>query len=240
MSTAIDLIASVLPDVTLPEIPKRGICCVTGLECNTISRHHVILDSFTSVDLLRSPQSDRAGVNAFKVLQYTVTHPTPEKKRDLRPLQQSSWVCTDKSLTLLNRVGVRDHVLNGVEASRWCGYATTSYKKHGALRTPVNSGRSQIWLFETTLVDCSDRQKVLKMWQRMRDAQDNGISRPLIESLDISPGYIIKLGWRRWIEFERWASPIIQSPLYRFIAYLLPSIAELKGETDEDQDNGSE
>lgn len=226
--TAIDLIYPCLPQQAPPEIPADGVCCVTGEHGETIARKHGILDSFTNLDLLRAPQSDRIGIPAWRVLQYTVAHPDPAKKRDLRPLQQSAWICDGESLALLDRQGVRERVIAGVQAERWCGYATTSYKKHGALRAPINTGQAQVWLFEQLAVDCTDRTLVADYWSRMRDAQDHGIHRPLIEQLDVAPGYIGKIGWRRWIEFERWARPCYKSPLYQFIAYLLPSMEELR------------
>jgi hypothetical protein len=197
----------------------------------TIDRKYGILSSFTNFDLLRAPNSDRIGLDAWRVLTYRVPHPGG-KKRELRPLQQSSWLCDGKSVELLDRSGVRKNVLNGVITKCWAGYATTSYKKHGALRAPVNSGKQQMWLWETVLVDCTDRAVVGEYWRMMRSAQDAGIHRPLIESLDISPGYIAKLGWRRWRDFEHWARPRHRSVLYRFIVYLLPSMEELKNVAD--------
>jgi hypothetical protein len=50
----------------------------------------------------------------------------------------------------------------------------------------------------------------------------------LIERLDIAPGYMAKIGWRVWRDFESWARPRMRSPLYEFMTYLLPSKEELK------------
>lgn len=213
--TAIDLIAGALPSETPPEEPTPGLCCVTGAECATIARKHVVKPSFTNLDLLRAPQSDRAGVAAWRVLNHA-------------PARQSLWWCDGHELRLLKRVDVRALVLDGVTASQWCGYATTSYKKHGALRAPVNSGARQLWLYEMLVVDCSDRDQVAETWARLRTAQDAGIPRPLIEALDIAPAYMAKIGWRIWRDFEAWARPRMKSPLYQFLTYLLPSQEELK------------
>jgi hypothetical protein len=225
---AIELIAQALPKVELPEEPQEGICCVTGTKTQTINKDWAIKDSFTNFDLLVAPSSDRISLPAWRVLTYTVVHPDPTKKRDLRPLQSSSWMCDGKQLYLLDRKGVRVQVLNGVDEKQWCGYATTSYKKHGALRAPLNQKSKQIWLFETIFVDCSDRIKVKDTWSKLCEAQLAGISRPLIESLDIAPGYISKIGFKTWITFEHWARPRMWSPLYQFLTYLLPSQEELK------------
>jgi hypothetical protein len=171
--------------------------------------------------------SDRVGLAAWRVLTYTVVHTNPAKQRDLRPLQQSSWICDGEAVMPLDRQAVRRHVLDGVVAAQWAGYVTTSYKKHGVLRAPVNTGRRQVWLFELLLVDCSDRPAVASMWERLRVAQDAGIPRPLIESLDIAPAYMAKIGWRLWRDFEVWARPRYRSPLYLFLTYLLPSREEM-------------
>lgn len=213
--TAIDLIAAALPPENPPETPQPGVCCVTGAECDTIARKHVIKPSFTNYDLLRAPMSDRAGVAAWRVMNHA-------------PARQSLWWTDGKVFRLLKRQDVRTLVLDGVDAAQWSGYVTTSYKKHGALRCPVNTGARQVWLFEMLLVDCSDRAAIAETWRRLRAAQDAGIPRPLIETLDVSPGHMSKIGWRVWAEFEAWARPRVQSALYQFVTYLLPSQEELK------------
>lgn len=226
--TAIELLAAALPKALPPELPAPGVCCVTGSTGPTIRRGHAILDSFTNMDVLRAPMSDRVSVAAWCVMQHTVPHTDPDKKRDLSPLRQSHWLCDGETIEYLDRRGVRRHVLDGVSARTWAAYATTSYKKHGALLAPVNAGGRQVWLWETRLVDCSDRDAVADTWSRLRAAQTAGIPRPLIEHLDIAPGYMAKIGWRTWRDFEQWAHPRRNSPLYQFLTYLLPSQEELK------------
>lgn len=214
--TAIDLIASALPPEAPPEPPADGVCCVTGARGPTVAREWAIKPSFTNLDLLRAPDSDRAGIEAWRVLNYA-------------PARQSSWACNGKTFARLDRKGVREHVLTRDEIAIPCAYyATTSYKKHGALRAPANPPGRRVWLFEMRLVDCSDMDEVADMWARLRAAQDAGIPRPLIEHLDIAPGYMAKIGWRVWRDFEAWARPRMRSPLYEFLTYLLPSQEELK------------
>lgn len=212
--TAIDLIAAALPPASPPEASYPGICCVTGAECSTVARNLVIKPSFTNYDLLAAPTSDRAGLAAWRVMNHA-------------PARQSLWFCDGLEFRLLKRVDARKLVLDSVTAAHWSGYVTTSYKKHGALRCPVNTGARQVWLFEMLRVDCSDRDAVAEMWGRLRTAQDAGISRAMLESLDISPAYLAKIGWKLWREFERWAADRLQSPLYRFLCYFLPSREEL-------------
>jgi len=214
--TAIDLIAAALPPVEPPEPALPGVCCVTGAIERTVSRALVIKPSFTNLDLLRAPDSGRAGLPAWRALNHNA-----ERK--------SSWICDGRAFEPLDRKGVRARVLDPAPADRPTAcYATTSYKKHGALRAPVNAPGRRVWLFETRLVDCSDPAAVADTWARLRAAQDAGIPRPLIEHLDISPGYMSRIGWRLWTTFEAWARPRIRSPLYEFLTYLLPSQEELK------------
>jgi len=214
--TAIDLIASALPPESPPETPMEGVCCVTGATCATVRRKHVIKPSFTNLDLLRAPDSDRAGVAAWRALTY-------------KGERMSSWVCNGETFERLDRKGVRQHVLSRDEIATPCAYyATTSYKKHGALLAPANPPGSRVWLFEMRLVDCSDMAAVAETWARLRAAQDAGIPRPLIEHLDIAPGYMAKIGWRVWRDFEAYARPRMLSPLYEFLTYLLPSQEELR------------
>lgn len=230
--SAVDLVATALPDAEPPEEPVTGICCVTGGVCLTLPRRLAIKPSFTDGSLLRAPHSDRVGLDTWRVLDYR--QPNPGKKRDRFPLRQSSWLCDGETLTLLTRQGVREHVLAGVNADQWAGYVTTSYKKHGVLRARVNTNGRQVWLWEMVLVDCTDWTAVSQTWGRLREAQDAGIPRPLIESLDISPDYMGKIGWRIWREFETWARPRMRAPLYRFMTYLLPSKVELTAMMEEE------
>lgn len=212
---AIDIVASAVGGEP-PEEPAPGICCVTGVECETIDREHVIKPSFTNFDLLRAPESRRAGVAAYRAL-------TLDAER------KSSWWCDGERFVKLNRVDVRERVIGGVASTLpWAGYATTSYKKHGALRAPVNTGSAQRWLFELAIVDCTQRDTVAAMWQRLRAEQDGGIGRSLMEALDGPTAVLAKIGIDRWRRFAEWATPVSQSPLYRFLCYLLPSADELK------------
>lgn len=223
---AAELLFKALPGTDAPEQPYEGICCVTGAIGPTVSRKLAISRSFTNLDLLRAPESDRIGLPAWRAITYTVPN---GRRRGLAPLRQSHWFCDGESIQFLDRVGVRELVL--VEDDRlrpWSGYATTSYKKHGFLRCPVNTGTRRVWLWETRLVDCSDMEAVSETWHRLRSAQDAGITRSMIENLDISATCMAKIGWRVWREFYGWAHSRRNAPLYQFLTFLLPSKEELK------------
>ncbi len=199
-----------------PDGIALGTCCVTGEECNTVPRRAVLGRSFTDGATLAAPASPRIGLDAYTALRYKWE-------------RMSSWRCDGETFLRLDRLGVRNAVLNPVPVPRrpWAGYATTSYKKHGALRAPVNDATSAVWLFESRLVDCSDPRRVQAWWQCLIGAQRRGFSRPVLETLDCPPVLLRQGGLREWLAFERWARPRYRSALYAFLCYLLPSKKEL-------------
>jgi len=218
----VDLIAASIPidDPDRPVMPgdiESGICAVTGQLCSTIQRDLLLGKSFTDGSLLAAPGSDRVGLNAYLALKYKWE-------------RMSSWICDGKTFSRLDRQGVRSAVFSKSPELPWCSYATTSYKKHGSLRTPINSGGQRIWLFESRLVDCTDFQKMMEIWDRLNIELRRGFGRSILESADCPVYLIQKIGMREWIDFERWATPIKNSSLYAFMCYLLPSQEELKNE----------
>ena len=220
----VELIANAIKDYHEIEIPKKtelDICCVTGEKCQTISRKEVLSSNFTNYDILKSPESDRIGIAATMSLKY-------------RP-ERSSWFVNEKEFIRFDKNLFRDMFLNGVKKSKyWAIYITTSYKKHGALVTKINScsngniRKYGYWRFEQLNVDASDGQKNKFWYNKISEAMENGIGRTIIESLECPPFLIKKIGISKWIEFEKWARNKYQSPLYKLCCYLLPSQKELK------------
>lgn len=217
--TALDLLSDALGDEAeaLLCTPENGICCLTGAHGPTIPRKDLIGASFTDRDLMRRPDSDRVGVPAWRALRHKWE-------------RMSSWICDGQTFDRLDRQTVRLHVIGGVDRPQWAAYATTSYKKHGALRTPVNSGGSQFWRFENTTVDCSDRERIAEWWERLNHWLRAGIVRPVLESGRCSPYAIKCAGVQEAIAFDQWAATKWRSPIYQFLCYLLPSQEELKNE----------
>lgn len=209
--SAIALLANHLQEIAPPEPPTDGLCCVTGVVGPSIARKYAVKPSFTNLDLLRAPESDRVGVAAWRVL----TDHT---------LRQSSWICDAGGFRRIDRLVARELVLTTRPDAPWCGYITTSYKKHGALRAPVNAAGSYRWLFEMDVVDAREPHD---WWEIIRDARTAGIPRPVIETLDCSV-YLMSKHFALWRDFERWARDKWQSPLYRLLTYLLPSEEELR------------
>jgi len=214
----------------LPEPVSVANCAVTGHVCQCVPRDALLGKSFRDQGVLRWPDSGWVSLAVWCAFTY---HLDRGKKRAFYPERQSSWLVVDSywgaRLFLLDRQGVRDRVLSSEQApALWAGYVTTSYKKHGSLYTPINSPGQAIWQWEQTRVDCSDRDLVADTWRVLREAQNAGIPRPCIESLAPYAAQIRKVGVSTWQDFEAWARPRHLSPLYRFLAYLLPSAAALK------------
>jgi hypothetical protein len=203
----------------LPSGTMQGVCAFTGSIGPCVPRAVLLGKSFTDQHVLRAPDSPLVSVEAWVALKYKWE-------------RMSSWICDGRTFTRLNRQAVREHVINSVTARRWAGYITTSYKKHGSLRAPVNNPGRQVWLFESRIVDCSDRARLEDWWSVMTDAQLQGVSRQSQETLDMPPGIVRKVGVDVWEQFRAWADDKWQSPLYALLCYLLPSQAELRGETE--------
>jgi len=209
--------ALTVTEAPYPESCGNDICCVTGDVGPVVKRRALFGPSFTDGALLAAPESLYAGVDAYRAMKYKWE-------------RMSSWFCDGNVFTRLDRVGVRDAVFTRHKELSWSGYATTSYKKHGAIRAPVNAGARALWLFETRLVDCSDRALLFGWWGILNAALRDGVGRQVLETLDC-PGFVMrKVGLKRWMAFEAWAKPRHKSALYAFLCYLLPSQKELKEE----------
>lgn len=221
---AVELFSAAVSDDKVPpypEAPEDGVCCLTGAEGPTIARKHLLTKSFTDWSRLAAPGSDRVSIHVWRAWMYGWR--AEGKARDYRPERMSAWWCDGKELRLIDRKTIRDLVLDPPTAEHWCGYATTSYKKHGTLVAPVNTS-SQVWAWDDERVDVSG---VHAVWERLREARVSGVPRPVLESLEPNRWAIQALGYAGWIEFERWARPLYQSALYRFCCYLLPSKEEI-------------
>jgi hypothetical protein len=175
--------------------------------------------------MLQRPDSDRVSVAAWTA--FTAGELRDGKSRRYCPERMSSWRCTANRFEALSRQGVRDAVFGEPPGSAWAGYATTSYKKHGSLRAPVNDGTGNVWLWETRLVDCSDRTELRVMWEKMRGYQDAGIPRPVLETGELDAYLVAKIGIPTAMQYQKWSAPLVWSAVYQFVVYLLPSKEEL-------------
>lgn len=217
--TPVNLIASAIQaDPERPELPcepRDGVCAVTGMAGACVPRKELFGKSFTNGDILARPDSDFVSVDAFLALKYKWE-------------RMSSWFCDGKTFQRLDRQGVRAKVFQPEMPEQWTAYATTSYKKHGALNAVVNTATRRVWLFEMRRVDLSDLTQVMEWWGVLNVALRAGIGRSVMETLDCPPFVIAKVGLQTWLTFEAWARPRYLSALYAFLCYLLPSQEELK------------
>jgi hypothetical protein len=226
----VELLAQAIPAADReppPVTPQPGVCCITGKSSgDTIPRKKLLSSNFSDTNLLAAPDSDRVGLPAWYSWRYGYLA-DPTKKRKKKPEMMACWWCDGEQFKEVGKVEIRDLVLNGTSAKRWAGWVTTTYKKHGSLRSPVNGRPYGIWGFDDLLVDASNITTVAEYWRIMREAQDAGIWRTAIKTLDAPTGMIRKAG-AVWQPFYRWAQTRYQSPLYHFLEYLLPSQEELK------------
>ena len=231
---AVDLIAATLTDdqkFPVPVEPARGVCCVTGEETMTIPRKKLFGSSFLDANILAAPASDRVGVNAWHAMQfgeYGKNEDGTLKKVRRKPEMRSCWWTDGRTFSIIGKSEIRKMVLNGSPSVPWAGWVTTSYKKHGALRAPVNMSSYGVWAFDDLLVDCRDVDRVKAWWQTLRNAQKDNIGRTAMAAASMPPALAARIGLDVWLPFQTWASERYQSPLYRFLVYLLPSQAEIK------------
>lgn len=226
---ACNLVAAAIPSAmrpALPCAPVDGLCAVTGAQGPCLPRSMVISDANCDAYLFAAPSSPLVSVDVFIAWNFGQTK--PGGKRQTCPERQSCWFCDGREFRSIDKAFMRRIAIDGSETRPWAMWITTSYKKHGTVRSPVNQRARGVVGFDELRVDCTDGPAVDATWARLCAAQYAGIPRPLIESLDISPGHMEKIGWRVWRNFEAWARPRRLSPLYRLLTYLLPSQEELK------------
>ena len=179
------------------------------------------------MNLLAAPNSEYVSAEVLQVWEFGYKT-AEDKKRDKRPERMSSWFCDGVTFEELDRQGVRAKVFQAEMPPVWTAYATTSYKKHGSLRSRVNTGGKRVWLFEERAVDLSDMATVNEWWGVLNQALRDGFGRSVLETLDCPPYLIAKNGLAKWQALEAWGRDKINSAKYAFLCYLLPSQEELK------------
>lgn len=203
--------------VPLPVEPIQSVCAVTGENCLCVPRKKLFSSNFTEQPNLQCPDSQFVGIEAYQTLKYKKT-------------RMSSWIATKGQFQLLKRIDVRPLVLSGTDLDLWAGWVTTTYKKHGATRARLNYAGQTVWAFDEKLIDCSDAEKVKRVYNQLVTYLKKGFSRTSLETLQC-PGFVImRAGLKEWLGLEAWAKPLYKSNLYKFLCYLLPSQDELKAE----------
>lgn len=226
MPHVVDLIAAALcaavSDPDAPETPQNtidGVCCLTGEVTSCVPRAEVIGKSFTNQDILAAPKSNLIGINAYVALKYKWE-------------RMSLWLVTAQKFTRFEKDtknDLREMVLSGEYPHEpWAGYVTTNYKKHGAFTAQVNTAGRAFWGFDEFVVDCSDIDAVNDHYSRLLAAKMAGIGNDTLENLVAAPITIKMCGVETWLDFESWARPRHQSPLYKFCRWLLPPMDKIK------------
>ena len=218
----------------IPEKPARGVCCVTGLECDTISRKCGIKPTFTRQDIFRAPDSDRIGVDAFLTLGYE-----PERK--------ACWIATEKEIRLVReniKATFREIILNEQYPEGWWAiFITTTWKKHGAIVAPACQGKRRPFVaLDDEAIDVSRADILRDYFSRLRAAKKKGFSMQMLADVAFDAASM-KFGsftLDKWFEFRDWANGIKRSPLYRLALYLLPSAEELKAEREAEAKQGNQ
>jgi len=133
----------------LPIDPSDGVCAITGASCPCIPRKKLLGKSFTNGDLLARPESDMVSTDAYYALKFKWE-------------RMNSWFCDGVTFERLTRQDVRAKVFQEAMPKRWSGYATTSYKKHGALNAKSTQAHSvsgclkrALWIVPTWGVSAS-------------------------------------------------------------------------------------
>lgn len=227
----IHFLAGAIPEAwqdPLPCEPYQGMCCITGAEGLTIPRRKLLSSSFTDLWALALPESENVSVEAwhvFKAGYFAEDAETGENKTRKKKLETMSCWWTDGKEWLVeidrDKPRLRQLVFQPMVAP-WAGYVTRTYKKHGSLRCPVNAAPHGRWGFDDQVVDASRPERVAAWWQRLRMAQECGIPRPLIESVDDTAGVMPAL-LTAWVDYLAWARAARNDPLFTFLCYLLPS-----------------
>lgn len=217
---AVNLLAKAMERPAVMPETKQAICCLTGEETECVPTKELLGNSFTNWDLMSAPESPYISTDAYVAL-------------SCKWERMSSWWCDGTTFERLDRQGVRKKVFAPLSDKPWVGYVTTSYKKHGALNTPVNTSKSNIWRFENLTVNLSDTAKTKGWWDALNRYLRLGIPRPVLQDGDPTPALMRKVGYKTSVSFLEWCKDKKHLPLYQFLCYLLPSQEELKAEKKE-------
>jgi hypothetical protein len=218
---------------SLPELPiepVKEICAALGIETWCVPKKSALGSNFTSMQFFKAPHSEWVSIWLYLSFKF------PQER-------SSSWFLLDDRFICLDRLTIREIFFNTEVWHNFlkqneipltyptCFYVTTSYKKHGLIISKLNRSDSQNFvLFETRMVNASDKEKVLEWWVKLNYYLRLGFSRPILETLNCSPFLIQKIGFKHWLDFYEWAKDKHLSSLYSFLLYLLPSQEEIKKE----------
>lgn len=190
-------------------------CCITGELCRCVPRSALIGESFTTQGVFKAPDSEWVSEDAW----YAFKH---------RPERASSWWTDGQTFRTLNRREAWD-MLRMLSYEQYdlpyAMYVTKSYKKHGALVSPVNPGRSKTIVvgFEGETVNAS-ALRYRQFMESLSSWRDDGIARD-----DIITGHLAKTSKATPDAVKRFLleAPLMRGhSLYRMLTSILPGIGQ--------------
>lgn len=199
---------------------------MTGLRGLCVPRKHGLPSSYTDQAAMAAPHSQWIGVDVYWAFHFTRIN--PKSGKPACPERTSCWWTDGREFRIMARADIRAIILDGSPSTPWAMWVTTSYKKHGSIRSPVNAPPRGAIGFDELRVDAMDDKKVMEWWEIMTTAQMDGIGRRMQEEVSCPPGLLKKVGLGPWMKFKKWAYIRRNDPLYRLLCYLLPSQEDLK------------
>jgi len=231
----INLVASAFPHGWISGLTshatEHGVCCVTGEYCETIPRKSVITSSFGDTDRLIAPYSNRISLDAyiaFKGGYFGANEDGSPKKIRKKPESMSCWWCDGNRFEELDKAGIRKKLFVGSQGACWGGYVTTSYKKHGSLRAPINIEAFGAWAFNDNLAYMVCPEENRWIWSILREAQAKGVSRNFLAGEDMTMKCVEGQELSYIIRLESFIKGWMYSHRYQLLCYLLPSKQEIE------------
>lgn len=201
--------------IELKHEPYEATCALTGETRQCVPIKDCVSSNFTEWDVLTDPETEMMCVEAYYALKF-------------RWERFSSWLCSRGKFVRVDKDIIRDVLFNGFADAPWSMFITTSYKKHGALRCPVNTGNHGYIGFDEAVIDCRDSDYCVEVYDHVFAAFARGANRNDLESLRPSKWTLKALGIKGWQEYKAWAEDKVESSLYRLCVYLLPPRKELE------------
>lgn len=218
----VHLVAAAIARPPLPAEPVEAVCAVTGAVGPCIPRRLVVPDSNCDQFLFAAPHSEFVHVDVHAAWYFGELK--EGRKRQTCPERQASWWCDGREFRILaTKAEIVQILLDGSPSAPWAMWITRTKKKHGSVRTRTNTGLYGQVGFEDLVVDASDPEKVSAWWATLRAAQDAGIWRSVMQTLDCPVHVMRKIGPGVWLDFEAWARTRCRSRLYALLTYLLPN-----------------
>jgi len=191
------------------------VCAVTGrTTTDYVPFDDVFSDNFGSYDLLVSRNSKFVDFQISQIL--SDGH-----------LRWSSWVCTSDGLQICKKYHIRKVVMEPM-VYPFGAYAALDMRRQGGLLAVANHSEKSavisIGLRKAHLL------KTREIYQKMEKVQQNlGIGRNDFSSLVPFTNKWVPEQYREWLEWKKYAEPLLYSAEYELAVWLLPTKEESEG-----------